>query len=152
MTRLALAVLFAVALAGCGGSSSDPAQPENAYLTGVRVDGASVRFEFKSRPQLVSMGYAQPSQLSECGSGKPVPLRGSAFVVVHFQPAATAEIQGEKVVPTYTGPKRLSGTGPVLEAAKSCDFEADLGWAIGLERRLPLHLSRSGSTVTVSVG
>jgi hypothetical protein len=151
MRRLPAALLLALALAGCGGSD-DGKPPEFAYLTGVRVDGASVRFDFESRPQLVSMGYAQPSQLRECGSGRPVELEGSAFVVVHFQPAATAEIHGDEVVPTYSGPKRLSGTGPVLEAAKSCDFEADLGWAIGLERKLPLRLVRDGSTVTVSVG
>lgn len=151
MRRFPAALLLALVLAGCGGSG-DRNPPEFAYLTGVRVDGTSIRFDFKSRPQLVSMGYAQPSQLRECGSGKAVKLRGTAFVVVHFQPAATAEIHGEKVVPTYTGPKQLSGTGPVLEAAKSCDFEADLGWAIGLARKLPLQLVRDGSSVTVDVG
>jgi hypothetical protein len=40
----------------------------------------------------------------------------------------------------------------VLGAAKSCDFEADLGWAIGLERRLPFHVSQDGAEVTVSFG
>jgi hypothetical protein len=151
MRRLPAALALALVLAGCGGSD-DRNAPEYAYLTGVRVDGTTVRFDFKSRPQVVSMGYAQASQLRECGSGKPVRLQGRAFVMVHFRPAATAEIHGEKVVPTYTGPKHLSGTGPVLEAAKSCDFEADLGWALGLERKLPLQLVRDGSTVTVSVG
>jgi hypothetical protein len=151
MRRFPAALLLALVLAGCGGSDGRNA-PEFAYLTGVHVDGTSVRFDFESRPQLVSMGYAQASQLRECGSGKPVELRGKAFVVVHFQPAATAELHGEKVVPTYTGPKRLRGTGPVLEASKSCDFEADLGWAIGLARKLPLRLVRDGSSVTVSAG
>jgi hypothetical protein len=32
------------------------------------------------------------------------------------------------------------------------DFEADLGWAIGLARRLPVDVSRHGSTVTVRFG
>ena len=151
MRRFPAALLFVLALAGCGGSGGRDT-PEFAYLTDVRVDGTSVRFDFKSRPQLVSMGYVQAAQLRECGSGKPVELQGSVFVVVRFQPAATAEIHGEKVVPTYPGPNRLSGTGPVLEAAKTCDFEADLGWALGLEQKLPLQLVRDGSSVTVSAG
>jgi hypothetical protein len=152
MRLLALGLLVVLAAAGCGGSANDAATPEFAYLTRVRIEGAAVKFDFKSRPQVVSTGYAQPAQLSECGSGRPVRLRGSAFVVVHFRPAATAEIDGEDVVPTYTGPKRLSGAGPVLETAKSCDFEADVGWAIGLEQRLPIHLAQHGATITVSFG
>jgi hypothetical protein len=40
----------------------------------------------------------------------------------------------------------------VLETARMCDFEADLGWAIGVAHRIPLHLEHKGSTVTVSFG
>jgi hypothetical protein len=149
MRRLAVGLLLAAALAGCGGSKRTT-PPEYAYLTAVHVTGSSVRFEFESEPAQVRARYEPRSQLSECGSGRSVPLHGAAFVVVHFQPAASAEIKGEKVVPTYTGPKRLPGPGPVLEVVKTCDFEADLGWAIGVERRLPLHVSQDGSTVTVS--
>jgi len=155
-----VAVLLALALAGCGGGGENRAttttttggEPEHAYLTGVRMEGSSIRFEFTSAPQRVRARYEPRRNLAECGSGKPVRLRGDAFVVVHFEPAATARIEGEKVVPTYTGPRRLRAGGPVLEAARSCDFEADLGWAIGLADRLPLDVSRSGSTVTVSFG
>jgi hypothetical protein len=53
---------------------------------------------------------------------------------------------------TYTGPRRIAGPGPVLETAKTSDFEADLAWAIGLERRLPLRVAQDGATVTVSFG
>ena len=81
-----------------------------------------------------------------------MPLKGTAYAVVHFTPAATADLEGEQVTRTYTGPPRLSGPGPVLETAKTSDFEADLAWAIGLERRLPLQVERDGSTVTVSFG
>jgi hypothetical protein len=37
----------------------------------------------------------------------------------------------------------------VLETAKTSDFEADLAWAIGLERRLPFRVVRHGTTVTI---
>lgn len=152
MRRLAagLLLLAAVTVAGCGGSKHEAAVPRNAYLTGVHVQATSVRFEFKSTPQEVSAHWQPRSRLNECGSGLPVKLGGRAFAVVHFRPAASAEIDGEKVVPTYTGPKRLPGPGPVVGAAKICDFEADLGWAIGVERRVPLEVAQDGRTVTIS--
>ena len=151
MRRLAAGLPLAVALAGCGGAHRD-STPENAYLTDVQVSRSSVSFAFTSGPAQVRAAYEPRSRLSECGSGRRVPLRGGAFVVVHFQPAASAKIRGEQVVPTYTGPKRISGPGPVLETAKTCDFEADLGWAIGVERRLPLTVAQDGDTVTVGFG
>jgi hypothetical protein len=32
------------------------------------------------------------------------------------------------------------------------DFESQLDWAIGLARRMPFHVERDGSRVTVSFG
>jgi hypothetical protein len=40
----------------------------------------------------------------------------------------------------------------VLEVAKTADFEADLAWAIGLERRLAVHVVQDGPTITVDFG
>jgi hypothetical protein len=111
-----------------------------------------VAFDFRSAPSIVKASYQPKTRIAESGSGAPVPLKGKAYVVIHFFPAASADVQGEQVIPTYTGPKRLSGPGPVLETAKTSDFEADLAWAIGLERRLPLRVARDGTTVTVSFG
>jgi hypothetical protein len=150
MRRVALMVGTAALLAGCGGGSTSPEGPETAYLTDVNVTSDAVSFDFKSAPLEVKARYQARFQLRECGSGRPVRVKGAAFVVVHFTPAASAEIRGEDVVPTYTGPRRLSGPGPVLETAKMCDFEADLGWAMGIAKKLPLHVSQDGSTVTVS--
>jgi hypothetical protein len=152
MRRVALAVGAAALLAGCGGGSKSSEAPEFAYLTDVKVEGRVVSFDFKSAPREVKARYEPRSQLKECGSGSPVRLKGAASVVVHFTPAASAEIKGEEVVPTYTGPRRLSGPGPVLETVKMCDFEADLGWAVGIAKKLPLHVSQDGSSVTVSFG
>jgi hypothetical protein len=150
MRPVALAVAAATLLAGCGGSHG--VTPTMALLTGVHVDAKSVTFEFQSGPHDVKAAYQPKSRIVESGSGRPVPLEGKAYVVIHFVPAATADVQGEKVIPTYTGPRRVSGPGPVLETAKTSDFEADLAWAIGLERRLPFRVEQSGTTVTVSFG
>jgi len=150
MRRLTGFLLLATALAGCGGSSHRSSAPESAYLTDVVVDGATVRFEFESRPLQVRARYESRTRLAECGSGKPIRLRGAAVVVVHFLPAASAKIHGDQVELTYNGPKHLTGPGPVLEAVKSCDFESDLGWALGVERRVPIDVSRDGASVTLS--
>jgi hypothetical protein len=40
----------------------------------------------------------------------------------------------------------------VREAAKIGDFEAELGWAIGLDRRRPYDVTRDGDRVTVTFG
>jgi hypothetical protein len=145
------ALLLVTLAAGCGGGSKE--DPGPALLTGVRPDGASVAFEFRNEPRDVNAHYVGKSQLAECGSGAPVPLRGTAYAVVHFRPAQTASVADDgKVTPTYTGPRRLSGKGPVLEVAKLCDFEADVGWAIGVDRRRPIDVSKDGSTVTISFG
>jgi hypothetical protein len=150
MRGVALVVGMVALLAGCGGSSESSEGPETAYLTDVKVTGDTLTFDFKSAPLEVKAHFQPRSQLRECGSGRPVTVKGADYVVVHFTPAASAEIKGEDVVPTYTGPKRLSGPGPVLEAAKICDFEADLGWAVGIAKKLALHVSRDGASVTVS--
>jgi hypothetical protein len=150
MRRLAVTLAALALLAGCGGSTKTSSEPTTALLTAVQVDRAKVTFEFKSAPQHVTVSYVPRSQLAESGSGKPVPLKGTAYVMIHFTPAATAEATASTVTFSYTGPRRIKGQGPVLEVAKTSDFEADLGWAIGLERRLRSHVSQDDSSVTVS--
>jgi len=152
--RFLAAGLLVVALAGCGGggSSSTNEEPQIAHLATIDVSGDTLKFAFDNAPSEVRGRYVPKTQLAECGSGMDVPLKGSAFYVVHFVPAASAKIEGEKVVKTYKGPYRLSGPGPILELARTCDFESDLAWAVGLERRLQPHVSQDGSTVTVTFG
>jgi hypothetical protein len=40
--------------------------------------------------------------------------------------------------PSYTGPQRIAGpSDPVLELARSGDFEGVLSWVVGLDRKAP---------------
>jgi hypothetical protein len=145
-------VLVAVALlAGCGGGSKTSA-PEVALLTGVKVDGTSARFEFRSAPTTIRTHFRPGSQIAESGSGRKVPLKGDAFLVVSFAPAATATADETKVTFSYTGAKRLepSSSGPVQEVAKIGDFAAQLDWAVGLDKRRAPQVTRDGSSVTVA--
>jgi hypothetical protein len=150
-----LAALCAVTaiVAGCGGPRSASA-PTTALLSGVRVDGTSATFEFHSPPGVVRTHFRPRSQIAEAGSGQSVPLRGGAFLVVSFFPAATAQMGVTGLMFSYTGPRRLRpGTpGPVQELVKIGDFEAQLDWAIGLDRRRPVRVTRDGTTVTLTVG
>jgi hypothetical protein len=152
MRRVALAVAVGLLLAGCGGSKQE--DPEIALLTDVQAAPTNVVFEFKSRPSEVRTRFSRPDQIAESGSGAKVPVLGRTVLVVTFFPAASADLEGEKVVPTYTGPKRLrpEGTGPVLDVVKTGDFEAQLDWAIGLAQRVPYEVKRDGDRVTIEFG
>jgi hypothetical protein len=130
-------LLGVLLLAGCGGSKAD-----HATLVDVDAHRSSVTFRFDVAPDRVTSRYADGSMLAECGSGLPIRPAGRAFVVVHFLPAQSADLPERLVMPS----------GPLLEAAKVCDFEADVGWALGLERKLPFDVSRDGATVTVTFG
>jgi hypothetical protein len=149
----ALGAVLALA-AGCGGSQPQAA-PTTALLTGVHVDRTSATFEFRSPPGLVRTHFRPRSQIAESGSGRIVPLRGSAFLVVSFSPAATADAGADgRLTLVYTGPRRLrpATAGPVHELVKIGDFEAQLDWAIGLDRRRAVSVERHGATVTVMFG
>jgi hypothetical protein len=139
---VAVCLLLVVLVAGCGGGGSKRISEDHATQVGIDVGNQSVTFTFDVAPDSVKQGYAAGESLAECGSGRPVRPDGRAFYVVHFSPAQTQGV-----------PYRiLTRPGPVREAAKICDFEADVGWVIGLDTRLPADVSRHGSTVTVTFG
>lgn len=133
-----LVLLGVLLLAACGRPAPPP---EHATLTDVHVEASSVDFAFDSPVQRVAAAYARGA-LAECGSGAPVRPTGAAVLVVHFLPAQTRGVPKRIVMPS----------GTVRELWKLCDFEADVGWAIAVSQRGPFHVSRDGTTVTVSFG
>ena len=153
MRRLAALGAVALLAGGCGGSRT-PSAPTVALLTGVHVDATSATFEFRSAPAVVRTHFRPRSQIAESGSGRKVPLKGDAFLVVSFSPAATGEADENGVTFSYSGPKRLrpADSGPVQEVVKIGDFEAQLDWAIGLDRRRPVRVTRDGANVTIAFG
>jgi hypothetical protein len=180
MLRHGFAVVFVVLLAGCGSSSeqtgtagskcreaggtgalSSPGGAETKYLTSVNVEALDcadrVGFGFVdgSPPSGYHVSY-QPASAAktEDGSGNPVDIEGSAFLVVRLTPAATARIVGEDLKFTYKGPRRLPGdeASHVEEVVKTGDFEAAVTWVIGLDEERHFVVSTSGSQISVDIG
>jgi hypothetical protein len=94
------------------------------------------------------------TKLVEDGSGAPVAVDGSTYVVVRFEPAATADVSGSELVRTYRGPKRIAApenAHALREVVKTGDFEAVLTWVIGLETRRPFAVTSSAHGVVVTI-
>jgi len=88
--------------------------------------------------------YVEPP-LKEDGSGDPVEISGSAFVVVRMEPASGFDLNTGEGELVYKGPKRLPGTGVVKEVVRTGDFEAVLTWAVGLDAQVPFLVTTTAS-------
>ena len=183
MVRAAGLIAFTLLVAGCGSSQKQAegtsacsplvggattqrlspalASRETMYLTDVDVEAreCSDRVVFSFRSATPGPGYNvsyEPAATAklEDGSGNPIEIDGSAYLVVRLTPAMTAEIVGEEVNPTYTGPRRVAGGGTrfVREVVKTGDFEAQVTWVIGLNEERPFTATGSESELVVELG
>jgi len=122
---------------------SVPAPAERAYLTAVRVaategGGSRVVFEFDPLVPGYLIDYTT-RPVTEDGSGKEVTVAGDAVLQVRMENASGARIEGEKVIRTYTGPRRVAATGVggvVTEAVDTGDFEGVVNWTVGLRQKV----------------
>lgn len=190
MARFALAVVFVLLLAGCGGDSNssegegsptttaeceplsggtlEPKQSpaiqdrETMFLTDVEVEieDCVERVSFKFKESEPGPGYDasyQPADVAtkQDGSGKPIAIAGENFLVVRMFPAMTAEIEGEDVMQTYTGPSSIPAPAEaqmIREVAKTGDFEAQVTWVIGLDNEHPFTVTASNDELVVEIG
>lgn len=122
---------------------STPAGTERAYLSAVRVDtkdggGSRVVFEFDPVIPGYKVDFAT-RPLTMDGSGEEVRVAGEAVLEVTLENAAEARFVGDKVVATYTGPRRVqptgTGTGAVVEVVEAGDFEGVVHWEVGLRQK-----------------
>jgi hypothetical protein len=132
---------------------------EMMYLTDVSLDkgeecSAKVTFAFEQ--QAPGPGYDvsyQPAATAkiEDASGNPIEIAGDAFLVVKLSPAMTGKFDGDQVVKTYTGPRRIPGTDPITEVVKTGDFEAVVTWVIGLDSKRSFTTHTSDSQLIVEI-
>ncbi|HEU0075979.1 MAG TPA: hypothetical protein VFS30_18440 [Dehalococcoidia bacterium] len=124
-------------------ASPDPAAAP-ALLVDVRVgahteDGGFDRivFEFEDgqRPSGI-VGYKD--ETAQCGSGMPVDPAGSHILAVHFDFTNAHTEAGELSIPSTT----VSGPGnSILESEGTCDFEAVVEWAVGVDGEQPFTVT-----------
>lgn len=184
MARLVALIGLALALAACGGEKSAKQTPateceplggaalterlspaiqnrDTVFLTNVSVEGEDcverVVFEFKTSE--AGPGYEvsyKPADVAktEDGSGNQLAIAGGSFLIVRIAPAMTAEIDGEDVNPTYTGPREIvpQDTSFIREIEKTGDFEGIVTWAIGLDSKRPFTVDASQDRLTVEIG
>jgi len=149
---------------GTTAQTSDSKPAKTLLLSSVMV-GSEVcadRIVFDFRPARgETPGYKveyRPSAeaQTEDASGRHLPIAGNAFLVVRFEPAATADISGAQLEKTYTGPRTIAPSGLrfVRQVTKTGDFEAVLTWAIGLSKQRPFKVTSSGSPprLTIELG
>ncbi len=113
-----------------------------ALLVSVRVYSSGVtdrvEFVFKSGRPACHIAYVEPPIIAD-PSGMTVPVAGKAFLSVRCGGASGYNMMVNPVVPTYTGPKHVTGASRnVTEAVVTGDFEAVLNWAIGLRQKAPM--------------
>ncbi|MFA9431974.1 hypothetical protein [Egicoccus sp. AB-alg2] len=127
------------------------AQPAIAELTNVRTGGhpGFDRIVFDYRGRVPRARVQRVDQVVEDGSGRPIRLRGRAFLQVTMQPANAHDEDGR---PTYRGPRTLTPELPVLRQAKFAgDFEAVVSWGLGLRANAGFRVLRLSNPSRVVV-
>jgi len=137
------------------GASLDPlsdGQPSSTMqLTAVDLSGGrcvdTVTFRFDSQaPQ--PPGYTvkyEAGPFVQAGSGKPVAVPGSSFLVVRLDPATEFDFAAGK--PSYSGSTRITATGTHAVAAlvESGSYEGVVTWVIGLRSQQPFTVDATGA-------
>ena len=147
---------------GARSSEADQKRPVR-FLSDVRAgahrcfDRATFEFQTSMVP---APGYRvayESAPIREDGSGRPVPVRGSAFLVVRLSPARDTDMSGPSAPrPTYGGPKVVQPRGGtrIAEVRHVSSFEGAVKWAIGVDRRRPFRVTslRFPPRVVIDVG
>ena len=150
------------------GGSAPRSSPEGArrglhYLTDVRAGAHRcfdrVTFEVRPATDQGSLGYRlayESPPIRQDGSGKPVDVRGRAFLVVRLAPVRDVDLSGSRPEPTYRGPDsvRPRGGTRIVEVRHISSFEGTVKWAIGVDTRRSFRVATldSPTRLVVDVG
>jgi hypothetical protein len=151
---------FSGATDAAQGAAGSPTRLLTDVRVGVHDCYERVTFEFKPRsgeaggPVAWKAAY-EPGPITEDASGRPVPVKGGAFLVIRFS-AQGADLTKPDAPDTYTGPTSLEAAGAtrIQQVRRTGDFEGVLTWVIGVDKQRPFHVSTQAdpSRVVVDVG
>ncbi len=164
--QLASLVGLLVVTSGCGGASPPPPADSSA-IPSVKVapifDTVAIARTGDAAPPVSVLDAAEPTDSSivftmrggvtptinisyasgpamQCGSGEPVDVVGEAVLLVKLFPVDAHVFDGEQASSTIADRSRTLD-GPLLrQMTLTCDFEAQVEWAIGLSRRVGFRL------------
>ncbi len=94
----------------------------------------------------------EPGPITEDASGKTVPVKGAAYLVVHMN-ASGVDLTRADAPATYTGPASIEAAGAtrIQQVRRTGDFEGVLTWVIGLDRQRPFHVTTQDNPARVVV-
>ena len=130
---------------------TSPVASGAVLLTGVQELGDGcvdhVIFDFTGKgtdPPGYTLTYGTPPFAAD-GSGNPVAVAGSAFVVVKVSPGYGYDFEHGN--PTYKGPKSIpvTHTNHVRSIVETGDFEGVLTWVIGLDSKRAFSVQATGT-------
>ena len=151
----------ACTFSGATDAARGGADAPTRLLTDVRVGAHGcydrVTFELKPRsgesagPVGWKAAY-EPGPVTEDGSGKTVPVKGAAYLVVHMN-AQGVDLTKADAPATYTGPTSIEAADAtrIQQVRRTGDFEGVLTWVIGLDRRRPFHVTTQDNPARVVV-
>ncbi len=103
-------------------------------------------FEFDGPPPDYRVEYVEnPTQ---CGSGEPVDIQGSAALAVSFQPT---DAHTEAGLPTLGFQSISPGLRSIIEAVQTCDFEAHVTWVVGLAAQADFRVTELEAPLRLAV-
>jgi hypothetical protein len=146
---------------GASDAAQGAANSPTRLLTDVRVGVHDcydrVTFEFKPRtgdaagPVGWKAAY-EPGPVTEDASGRTVPVKGGAFLVVHFS-AQGVDLSKADAPDTYSGPTSLEAAGAtrIEQVRRTGDFEGVLTWVIGVDKQRPFHVTTQDDPTRVII-
>ena len=116
--------------------------------TGAHSDHDRITFEFEGsdRPHY-RVEYITPPATG-CASGEPATIAGSAILQVRFTPANAHNETGASTVDSN---ELIAALTSLLEAESTCDFEADVAWALGLSQEVDFRVLELGNPPRIAV-
>lgn len=117
-----------------------------AVRTGSHDTFERVVFEFRPHaPAKHRADYLSGPPVA-CGSGENIAIDGSQTFAISFSGVDAHEFNGEEARSSIPERELRPALPGIRHLKLTCDFEAEVAWAIGLAQRLPYRVSTIDST------